>query len=199
MTMQWRNTEQRYGLVHVALHWLTATTVVGLFALGLWMVGLTYHHPWYNAAPTIHKSVGMLLIGVVVIRVVWRLSNTLPPPAAGVKPWEAGAAHIGHLLLYGLLFAVLISGYLIPTADGVPVAVFDWFTVPALPPLAAEQESIAGTWHEILAWGLIALAAGHAAAALKHHFLDRDATLRRMLGRPDPRTSSESTNRKEQA
>jgi len=193
----WRNRVDRYGVVHVAIHWLTAATVVGLFALGLWMVDLTYHHPWYNAAPTIHKSVGMLLIGLMLVRVAWRLSSTLPRPAAGVKPWEARAAHIGHLLIYVLVFTVLASGYLIPTADGVGVRVFDWFAVPALPPLSPEQESIAGTWHEILAWALIALVAGHAAAALKHHFRDRDATLRRMLGRPDRNVPQADTDPKE--
>lgn len=190
----WRNRQDRYGLVHVALHWLTAVTVIGLFTLGLWMVELGYYDAWYNRAPMIHKSVGMLLFGLVILRVLWRLSNPLPPPAEGTRPWEARLAHVAHLLIYLLLFGILITGYLIPTAGGEAVKVFDWFAIPALPSLMDKQETVAGQWHEVLAWILIILVAVHAAAALKHHFFDRDDTLRRMLGRP-ARNKSVSTNK----
>ena len=84
-----------------------------------------------------------------------------------------------------LLFALMLSGYLITTADGQPVYVFDWFTVPATLTLD-HQEDIAGAIHEVLAWSVISLALLHAAAAFKHHLLDRDRTLTRMLGLKSP-------------
>jgi len=180
--MDWRNRQDRYGLVHVLLHWLTAVAVIGLFALGIWMVDLAYYDSFYNRAPMIHKSVGMLLIGLVLFRIVWRLVNGVPGAEPGIPWWEARLAHFAHLLIYALLIAILISGYLIPTARGAPISVFGWFQIPALPALVDNQETIAGWWHRILAWGLMGLVAIHATAALKHHFFNRDNTLRRMLG-----------------
>lgn len=178
----WRNRTDRYGVIHVAFHWITALTVIGLFLLGIWMVDLTYYDPWYNKAPMIHKSVGMLLIVFLTLRVFWRLSNPMPPPTEQTKPWEARVAHIAHFIIYLLLFGILITGYLIPTATGDPVNVFNWFSIPALPAIVDRQETVIGQWHEVLAWVLIALVVLHAAAALKHHIFNRDETLRRMLG-----------------
>ena len=90
---------------------------------------------------------------------------------------------LGHGLLYLGLFGVMISGYLISTADGRGIGVFGWFEVPALISGLPEQEDVAGLIHKYLAWGLVIFAVIHALAALKHHFIDRDATLVRMFGR----------------
>ena len=84
--------------------------------------------------------------------------------------------------MYGLMLAMVVSGYLISTADGRGVAVFEWFSVPAITDDVDGMESLAGDWHRWLGWTLIILAGLHALAALKHHFLDHDDTLRRMLG-----------------
>jgi cytochrome b561 len=89
---------------------------------------------------------------------------------------------LAHGLLYLLLFALMVSGYLISTADGRGLEVFDWFAIPATLSGLKGQEDLAGEVHLYLAWSLILLAALHALAALKHHFIDRDITLKRMLG-----------------
>ncbi|AJE23209.1 cytochrome b [Azotobacter chroococcum] len=181
--MQWRNSPLRFGLVSILLHWAVALTVFGLFGLGLWMGGLDYYSPWYRSAPDIHKSVGILLFLVMLLRLAWRLVS--PPPAAlpSHGPLTRLGSRAGHALLYLGLFALMISGYLISTADGRPIPVFGWFEVPALLSGLPSQEDLAGEVHELLAWGLVGLAVVHALAALKHHFIDRDATLARMLGR----------------
>lgn len=179
----WRNTEERYGLVAVALHWLVAIVVLGLFILGLWMVELTYYDPWYKRAPELHKGIGVLLLLPLALRLAWRLVSPPPGPEPRQSAFERRAARIAHALLYLLLLAVISTGYLISTADGRPIDVFGWLSVPATITWLPNQADLAGEIHLVLAIGLIGLATLHAAAALKHHFIDRDATLLRMLGR----------------
>ncbi|MGD2076256.1 MAG: cytochrome b [Gammaproteobacteria bacterium] len=177
--MNWRNSIEGYGLISILLHWLVAVAVVALFALGLWMVELTYYHPWYRDAPHIHKSVGLLLFGVMLLRLVWRYAN--PRPRLLASTLEARVAVSAHLLMYALSFAVLVSGYLISTADGRAIEVFDFFSVPATLSGYPQQEDTAGLIHELLAYALLGLSSLHAMASLKHHFIDRDATLTRIL------------------
>ncbi len=180
--MQLANTQTTYGLVAVVLHWLVAVVVVGLFALGLWMVELTYYDTWYRTAPAIHKAIGVSLFLVVAVRLAWRARGPRPVPLATHTPLERHAAGVAHLLLYALLLTVMLSGYLISTADGRPIDVFGLFQVPALISGLPGQADIAGKVHLALAIALVSLAAIHALAALKHHFIDRDTTLLRMLG-----------------
>jgi len=177
-----RNTEDRYGLVAVLLHWVTAVVVVALFILGLWMVDLTYYDPWYRRAPDIHKAIGVLLFLTLLLRLIWRHFSPPPQPEQTLADWERRAATIAHGLLYLLLFSVMVSGYLISTADGRPIDVFGLFQVPASVTGLNNQADIAGDVHFILAVSTISLASIHALAALKHHFIDRDRTLLRMFG-----------------
>lgn len=181
--MQIRNSYERYGLVAITIHWLVAMVVIGLFALGYWMVGLTYYDDWYKQAPDIHRSVGILLLMLMVLRVIWRLINITPKPLPSHKRWEVASAHAAHSLLYLMLFVAMASGYLISTADGSAIDVFGWFAVPSVTGQIKGLEDTAGTVHYWSTWAIVALAAVHAAGALKHHWLDRDQTLRRMLGR----------------
>ncbi|WP_462401472.1 cytochrome b [Pseudomonas sp. Marseille-QA0332] len=181
--MQLRNSPVRYGLVSIVLHWSVALTVFALFALGLWMVGLDYYSPWRTAGPELHKSIGLVLLAVMLVRVLWRLASPPPPAIATHGMFTRVAAKLGHLALYGGLFAVMIAGYLISTADGVGIPVFGLFEVPALVSDLPDQADLAGVVHYYLAWGLVILATLHGLAALKHHFIDRDATLLRMFGR----------------
>jgi len=175
----WRNTHDSYGRVSIILHWLVAIAVPALFVLGLWMVELDYYHPWYKRAPDLHRSIGVLLFGVMLLRLAWRYSNPRPRPAGSA--WQSQAATLAHRLLELLMFASLLSGYLISTADGRAIEVFGLFSVPATLSGLENQADIAGTTHEWLAFGLIGLASLHALAALKHHFVDHDSTLLRML------------------
>ncbi len=179
---KWRNTPKSWGLLTVFMHWLVAAAIFTLFGLGLWMTDLDYYDPWYRWGPDIHRSAGILLLVVLLARLVWRAKEVIPIPHPAHKRWEIQAAHVAHLLLYLLPIIVIISGYLISTADGRAVSVFGWFEVPALYTGLNKQEEIMGDIHEILAWGLIIIAAIHSAGALKHHFIDKDTTLTRMLG-----------------
>jgi cytochrome b561 len=177
----WRNTRQQYGYVSIALHWLVALLVFGLFGLGLWMVELDYYHRWYQRAPDLHKSIGITLFGIMLLRLLWRYANPRPAPLASLANWEKRLAGWLHVLFYPLLFVLMLSGYLISTADGRAISVFGQFSVPATLTGIPNQEDIAGDIHQILGYILIGLVALHALAALKHHFLDRDGTLKRML------------------
>ena len=177
------NSSTRYGLLTIFLHWSMAVVIYAMFALGLWMVGLSYYDSWYHNAPDIHKSIGVLLMLALVIRLVWRVLSPPPEPLRSYSPAVRFAAVFVHRLLYSLLIALLLSGYLISTADGKPVSVFGWFSLPALFSGAGEQADLAGNIHLWLAWSIVVLSVLHGLAALKHHFIDRDITLKRMLGR----------------
>lgn len=178
----WGNSSSQWGWVSISIHWLSALVVFGLFGLGLWMVELNYYHSWYRTAPFIHKSIGVSLFLLTVFRLIWRWYNVTPRPLQSHSKLEKNAAHLGHTLLYILLFALMFSGYLISTADGRPLEVFNLFELPAIIHGLERQEDVAGDVHRWLGWTLIALVAVHAAAAIKHHVYDKDVTLKRMLG-----------------
>ncbi len=178
-----RNSSSHYGLVSVVLHWLVALTVFGLFAVGFWMVDLSYYSQWYRTAPHWHKSVGILLAIVMLLRMLWRFISPPPKALASHKTWEKKTSVVVQFCLYLGILLLVLSGYLISTEDGRPIAVFDWFDVPALGALFSRQADIAGAVHEYAAYSLITLAVLHGLAALKHHFVDKDHTLKRMFGR----------------
>ncbi len=177
-----RNTTSAYGWVSIVFHWLMALAVFGLFGLGLYMVELTYYDAWYRGSLDLHKNTGVMLTLAWLLRLIWKLRNPQPHPL-GNKIWEHKVAHLTHLLLYLLMLALFISGYLISTADGRAIDVFGWFELPATL-TRANQEDIAGAIHWALAWALMVIAGLHALAAIKHHWLDKDRTLVRML-KPD--------------
>ena len=174
-----KNSTLSYGWVSIVFHWVSAIIVIGMFALGWWMVDLNYYSSWYTDAPHYHKSVGLLLVALMLVRLTWNLSQKTPTPL-GTK-WEIKAAKLAHLLLYLLVFSLFISGYLISTADERGITIFNWFTLGSLGRFFAEQEDIAGMVHEYVAYVLIGLASLHGLAALKHHFINNDNTLVRML------------------
>lgn len=178
------NSDNSYGWIAITLHWLVSLSIFSMFGLGLYMVELTYYDAWYKGSLSLHKSAGILLAILVLFRFVWRQVN-VTPKGLSEKSFENLIAHFAHLILYGLMAALFISGYLISTADGQAISVFGLFDVPAT--LTQDnQEDIAGDIHEWLAWSLIGLVLLHIAAALKHHFINKDATLKRMLS-PQPK------------
>ena len=181
--MQLRNSSSRYGWVSIFLHWGVALAVFGLFAMGLWMVGLDYYDTWRKDAPDLHKSIGLTLMAVMLLRVVWRFISPPPPTLSSYSRMTRLGAKFGHGFLYVSLFAVMIAGYLISTADGVGIPVFGLFEIPALVSGLPDQADNAGAIHFYLAWVLVIFSGLHALAALKHHFIDRDVTLTRMFGR----------------
>jgi cytochrome b561 len=143
------NTSESYGWVSIILHWLMAVAIFGMFGLGLWMVELNYYDRWYHDAPYIHKSVGMLLLFMLVFRFGWRLLN-IRPYLLGAA-WEKFIALIVHRTHYLLLFAITVTGYLIPTAAGVGIDVFGWFEVPASFSFTKEQADLIGSIHLYIA------------------------------------------------
>lgn len=177
----WKNTESSYGIIIKAIHWLTALTVFGLFALGFWMVDLTYYSQWYKTAPHWHKSVGVMLLFLTIFRLAWRFLSVSPRPIASHSKPVKVASKVTHAAIYVLLFVLMISGYLISTADDRAIDVFNWFSLPAFGELFDNQADIAGLIHEYVAYVLIAFSVLHAVAAIKHHVVDKDETLKRMI------------------
>ena len=175
------NSNISWGWPAVILHWLSACMVIFLFLFGLWMVGLDYYHSWYNTAPYLHKSIGITLFMVTIIRLFWRTLEPAPESINSHSAFEIKLARIMHFLIYVLLFCIMFSGYLISTADGRSIEVFKMVEIPAIIYGIEHQEDIAGIIHLSLAIGLIGLVCIHAGAAIKHHFIDKDQTLKRML------------------
>ncbi len=201
--MKLTNQPHYYGLISILLHWGMAITIVGLFCFGLWMTSLGYYDPWYQQAPSIHKSIGILLAGVWVFRVFWKFANTKPLPLPTHSNIEKKIAQIAHVILYVLMACIMVSGYLISTADERAIEVFGWFEIPATLTGIENQEDIAGEFHFYLALTLISLASAHALAAIKHHLIDKDNTLRRMTSlmsftHQDKRKNKDHSKRKQQ-
>jgi cytochrome b561 len=168
-----------------------AIAIIAMFVLGLWMVKLDYYSPYYNSAPDIHRSVGMILLFALILRWLWRAFN-LKPSDAELSPFERKASFAVHWGFYVLLLALMISGYLISTPDGAPISIFGWFDVPSLIKMPG-LETPAGNVHRVLAYAVIALAVVHALAALKHHFVDKSSIMTRMWS--GPKISSHSSNK----
>jgi cytochrome b561 len=171
---------KNYNLTARLIHWFSALIIIAMFGLGLWMVELTYYSQWYEKAPHWHKSIGIMLLLLTLFRLFWKLV-TVSPLTQG-SAFEKIAAKAVHHAIYLNLLVIFISGYLISTADGRGIDVFDWFTIPGAGALFADQSDTAGNIHLIAAWTLISMAVLHILAALKHHFINKDNTLRKMIG-----------------
>ena len=177
-----RNTATHYGWLTIILHWSVAVIIIGLFGLGVWMVDLGYYDPWYKQGPNLHKSIGAILFCLMLFRFVWRKQQQQPNALDTHSSIEKKLSSLVHNLLYLLSFVIMISGYLISTADGRGIEVFQIISLPSLGELFANQEDIAGEIHKYAAYLLITAVVFHMLAAVKHHFIDKDNTLKRMLG-----------------
>jgi len=172
--------QTKYSRLSRILHWSMALVIPALFGVGFWMVELTYYSSWYKTAPHWHKSIGILLAMALLLRWGWLLKSGKPPAIAQHSRWQQHASRVVHALLYLLLTLIIVSGYLISTADGRGIEVFQWFTLPSLGEFFPHQADIAGEIHRYSAYSLMGLVVLHAAAALKHQLIDKDGTLRRM-------------------
>jgi cytochrome b561 len=171
---------ERYTSTAIALHWLMAVMIVCAAGLGLYMVGLDFS-PQKLKLYAWHKWLGVTIFAVALARAAWRLTHRMPGLPVSVPPWQQRAAAFTHGLIYVLLFAIPISGWLTSSASGVPVVLFKVLPLPDLlekDKVLAEQLALV---HASLNYTLMALLTLHVAAALKHHFYDRDEVLRRML------------------
>ncbi|MBV60880.1 MAG: cytochrome B [Nevskiales bacterium] len=178
--MQIRNTRQRWGAAAQLLHWSIAAAVLVMLGLGWWAESLGYSKLKVDLF-WVHKSLGMLVLAAMTLRLLWRLTNPAPALPSGLKAWERGAAHVTHYGLYVLLLAMPLSGWVINSAANFPLSVFGWFEVPAIVGPDDDLKSLASDVHGVLAWIIVGVLVLHVAAALKHHFVLRDDVLRRML------------------
>ncbi|MBI1238963.1 MAG: cytochrome b [Alphaproteobacteria bacterium] len=178
---------RRYGTVAMLLHWTIALLILSLIAVGLYMSGLPNSDPQKFELYQLHKSFGLTVLALSVVRVVWRLMHPVLPLPAGMKTWERVLAYATHIAFYVLMFAIPLFGWAMVSASPlqIPTFYFGLFQVPHLP-VAPEggDRDLAGAFaelHEILALSTLAVLALHIAGALKHHFIERDDVLIRML------------------
>jgi cytochrome b561 len=179
-----KNSPTRYGNVAMTLHWLIAIAIVTLLVVGKYMHGLPNSDPNKFALYQLHKSAGLTVLALTVLRIVWRVIGPVPGLPATMPTWERWSAHASHFALYALMLAIPLSGWAVAStsSSGVPTIWFGLFEVPHLPVAATEDaHEAAEEAHELLGNLMILLLLVHVAAALKHHYWDRDTVLRRML------------------
>lgn len=178
-----------YHPIAKALHWFMALVIFGLLALGFVMHDMPLS-PEKLQYFSWHKWAGISIFVLVWVRLAWRLLNPPPPYASSMPRHVRMLAHAGHLALYALMVIIPLSGWLMSSAKGVQTV---WFGVLPIPDLLSRDKELGHLLeevHSLLNWGLMALVAGHLGAALKHHVIDRDDTLTRML----PHTPSQGTS-----
>ncbi len=177
-----KNTTGNYGWGTIVLHWLLAILIIGTWALGKYMVGLDYYDSLYHQAPEWHKMIGVFIAVLMAFRFFWRQINPLPKPLKQHSAWEKSLAYITQLSFYGLILLIVVTGYLMSTAEGAGIVLFEGFELPAIfPEFIENQEDVMGEWHELLTNLFLGLLILHSAGALKHHFLDKDHTLKNMI------------------
>jgi cytochrome b561 len=176
----------RYSGVAIALHWLAALLILGSFVVGSYMVDLDLS-PWKLKVYSWHKWTGVTIFLLVALRLAWRVSHRPPALPAAMPEWQRHAAAIAHALLYLLMLAVPLSGWVMSSAGGFPVV---YFGVLQLPDLVAKNKDLfelMKSVHFVLNKALLAIVIVHVAAALKHHYVDRDDVLARMVPHLEPR------------
>jgi cytochrome b561 len=173
--------QQRYSLIAIVLHWLVALLIIGTFTLGWVMTDIPGLTPTKLKFYSWHKWAGVTVLALATLRLLWRLSHASPPLPAAVPAWQARSAGAVHALLYVLMFAVPLAGYVYTLAAGYPVVYFGLFELPVLIEPDAALKVQFKALHYWLAMALAGLVGLHVAAALKHQFIERDGMLKRML------------------
>lgn len=178
--MSLRNTTETYGSVAKFLHWLIAISVLLML-----LVGVSFDYlpkPLYAFALPIHKSLGVTILGLIILRLLWRLANPVPRLPKNTPQWECIAMRAVHFLFYVIIIAMPITGIVMTIAGSHPLT-FWWLLNIHVPFIPADKalSSLMFNWHAYLAWTIAALIVLHTAAALKHHFINKDTILVRML------------------
>lgn len=170
----------RYTRTAVALHWLIALLIFTAFPLGVYMHDLPLS-PDKLRLYSWHKWIGVTIFLLALLRISWRSTHRPPPLPAAMPPWEKFAAQAVHYLLYVLILAIPLSGWLMSSAKGVQTV---WFGVLPLPNLVSKNKELGDSLlkvHESLNFTMLGLVLAHVGGALKHHFIEHDDTLVRML------------------
>jgi len=177
------NTKDHYGTVAILLHWSMAILMIGLVALGLYMVALP--DVGFNTKKITliiyHKEIGLLVFVLFAVRLAWRVTQLLPQLVGHLPDWQKIAVRFVHLSFYALMLGLPVSGLLMSSAAGIPVSFFGLFTLPDLISYDDYQFKQLIVIHKWLAYALIICILIHAGAALRHHFIFKDDTLRKML------------------
>ena len=172
---------QRYSATAIGLHWLIAVLIVGGFWLGWIMTDIPGFTPTKLKYFSWHKWIGVTVFALALLRVVWRATHQAPSMPDGMPRWQQGAAHLTHILLYALMLVIPVSGYLYSSAAGIQVV---YLGVLPLPTIIGPDKALKATLrivHIALNYTLLFFVVMHVLAALKHHFVDRDGLLGRML------------------
>jgi cytochrome b561 len=177
--MSLRSDERRWGAAAKLFHWLTALLIIIAGVIGLLMGDMKPSMSKINVF-ALHKSIGLTVLALFALRLLWRLIDRRPRDEPAPR-WQQWAAHATHGVLYLLIAAIPLSGWLFNSLSGYPLQWFKQFNVPALAAKNDAAAELALDVHEYLFWTLVVVLAFHVAAALKHHLLDRDNVLRRML------------------
>lgn len=172
--------QTHYPLFTRILHWLIAVHMIGLIALGWWMIDLTYYSAWYNLAPFLHKAFGIIVFVLGLALLIYRNIRSAPEALSNHTRMEIVASKIAHWILFAAVITIPVSGYIFTTATGEGISIFGLFSVPSLFPVSDGVRDLAIDFHIYASYGLLVVIAAHMAGALKHHFVDRDRTLRRM-------------------
>lgn len=177
--MQLHNTPEKYGLIAKSLHWIVGLLIIGAWIVGDYAMGLPKDDSNMHTLIDLHKSVGMVILILVIIRFAWRLYDG-SPKFAGINPYIATAAKTVHYLLYLMMFLQPLSGWAMSSAAGYNPTLFGLYTFPGIVP---KDQMMAGFYmflHNTGADIILILFALHVAGALFHHFFLKDNTLRRM-------------------
>ena len=191
--MRLKNPPDRWGAISQLLHWTTVLLIVVMAWIGLRM-GDMPNGPDKIATYAMHKSIGMTILALVIVRIGWRLYAGAPAPVAGTPRWQHGIASLTHLGIYALLLAMPISGWVLNSSSGFPLQWFGLFNLPAIAGKDQGLHALAEQVHEWLFWTLVLVAVAHAAAAIHHHLFLRDDTLARMLPRGWLRVADKETH-----
>lgn len=182
--------QERYSNVAITLHWLIALGIIANICLGLYFADLPRSDPSKFLLVQTHKSIGLTVLVLSLVRVGWRLMHPVPPLPASMGPGLRFLARATHFLLYVLIVAIPLSGWALVSSSplGLPTLYFGWFAWPHISFLAdlprAAKKPLVGelaTVHIYLAWSAIVLIPIHIVGALYHHFIRRDEVLTRML------------------
>lgn len=172
----------RYSRGAIALHWIIAVLIATNF--GLAWIAEELSKEERGAMIGNHKAIGLIVLVLTVVRIVWRLMHKPPPVLDTLKAWEMAVSKVVHILMYGLMLAIPLAGWGMSSiyAKGAPTSIFGLFGFPAMP-IAHEKstQELFHELHEITATIMLVLLALHVGAALKHHFIDKDGTMRRMV------------------
>lgn len=179
--MTLRNSASDWGPLSKCLHWLIAAMLVAMAALGLSMTEMPNGIDKIKTY-ALHKSVGITVLALVLLRLLWRWRAGPTPTAPGPR-WQQRLARATHTALYLLMLAIPLSGWAFNSAANFALRWFGWFNLPRLVPADPALKSVFREAHQWLFWALAALVLAHVAAALKHHFIDRDDVLGRMWWR----------------